>query len=391
MSTNSRLLNTIYGPYRTEQAIRRAPNADFIPLPTSDSDINAVHPIPVNWLRDELLPRQREDVQVHVTSLLSNSRRLSASFIEALNETLINLDDVQPRNGGRRSSFRGSDPSRNAGSPRTVRFADVDGLTGNFETLATTPTRGSTGNARHTQQLSWAVDDDGDNALHLPTITANGGTLRRGQGRTTSANATIVSSLPSARQPSPNRDELVAVELHLNDVENQIEGNTYRPGVLDRCREGIAAARACITRARTSTYVTREDIETARAMIQDVRSVALDRGQPARRSSPPPHRPAPRNVQGRGHRHTMSDVPARMTSDARAAAQHEEDARAVAHMLGLIPLFRSEPVEPTEFDGLLLPDNEVLLYQRGQGWLRYHTPYIPGMTEDVYYRHRVHD
>jgi hypothetical protein len=398
MSTNSRLLNTCYGPYRTEQAIRRAQNADFILLPTSDSDINAVHPIPIDWLRDELIPRQREDVRMHINSLLNNWGRLSTNFIEALNETLANLDIFQTRNCGRRSSFQSSDPLRNAGSPSNVHFADVDELTHNLENLGTTtPIRGSAGNVRHTRDWSWAVNDDGDNVPPLPTISPNGDTSRRGHVRSMSANATMVLSSPSAhphRQPSPNRDELVAIEVHLNEVENQIEGNTYRPGVFNQCREGIAAAHAFITRSRTSSYVTREDIDTARTMVETVRSVAADRGLPARRLLPPPHNPSPsppQSVRSHGHRHALSDVPVRMTLNRRAAAEQEDETRQIAHMYGLIPLFRTEPVEPMEWDGLLLPDHEVLVFQRGCGWLRYHEPYVPGLTRDVYYRHRPRD
>jgi hypothetical protein len=92
MSTaNNNVLNTLYSQYRTPEAISRAANSDFIPL-DGNLGISAVHPIPVEWLREELLPRQRDRVRKHVAAQLSGTRSLVPAYVEALQATISNLN-----------------------------------------------------------------------------------------------------------------------------------------------------------------------------------------------------------------------------------------------------------------------------------------------------------
>lgn len=54
--SNTRTTNALYARYHTIEAIRRAEFADFISVPSTNTNINAVHPISKPWLREELIP-----------------------------------------------------------------------------------------------------------------------------------------------------------------------------------------------------------------------------------------------------------------------------------------------------------------------------------------------
>lgn len=333
MPSNSRILNTIFRPYRTEQAITRAVFADYIPL-KPNTNINAVHPIPVDWLQNELFPRERDDVKHHVDSLLLNREGLPAEFVSALKKNLKNLEAVegatgaQPNNAGVRSS--------------RVRFSDVDDITRGVGNMNT----GNSVRRFHT--------------VHSPSRPP--GILRN--------NTRSTPHPTNDRQPSPNRDALVAVEVHLIDVESEIDHALHAPGVLDAAHKSIAFARSYIARARYFNPLTHDDVEVARGMVASVIAVANPRASTRPRpsirrrpqASPPDSRepsPAPRGRRGRRNNHS---APADRSDPIRCAKRRgveQEMHRVCAYEHLLIPLFRDEPVFPVVGDGLLLPDDGV--------------------------------
>jgi len=364
MAPTARLINTFYGPYHTEQAVRRADFSDYIPVPDTDTNINAVHPIPVSWLRDELLPRERDNVREHVVSLLGNPRRLSASFVEALNETLANLDTIREGNHPRPDANTSTQPRGNS-SPRAVRFADMDEVTRGMQNLTTGVSRGlrpRAGSSRHVEGLSWSIDGE-DHGTSPPLRGILRSNSRFGSGTSAPASST--------RQPSPDRDALVAVEIHLDEVEMQIERGDHASSVLRRCRESIASARAHIARARGFSQVTRDDVEMARAMVESVSSVANSRTSASR----------PQTSTRRQVRTAPADAWNCFAQEAQLGlGQARLRDRAYAH--GRIPLFRAEPAHPEIGDALLLPDDAVLRLAPNGRWLRYHSIYYPG--DNVY-------
>jgi hypothetical protein len=348
MSSTARVLNTVFGPYRTEAAIRRAEFADFIPVSTTNTNINAVHPVPVDWLRDELLPRERDDVREHVATLLSDPRGLSASFVEALNQTLINLDAVRGGNGSRPLSISNT---RSSGSqnPHSVRFTGIDDITRGVESMTAGPARGS----------RMVAPESASSRPHGPP---------RNLSRSATMGATPTSFVP--RQPSPNRDALVAIEVHLNEIEGQIDRSTDGSAV----RNAIISARSHIARARTFRDLTQDDVELARSLVDSVASIA--------RSSFTPSRPTRNDLlspRGRGHRRS---APMTLYNRLARDVEREEQHRALARLSRRLPLFLSEPVEPQVGDGWLLPDHSVLRLTARGLWLLYPRPYIP---EDNFY------
>lgn len=331
MAPNTRVLNTIFGPYRTSQAIQRAEFADFIPVPTSNTDINAVYPIPIQWLRDELLPRELAQVREHMVSLLSESHTQSTAFIAAVNETLDNLDAILDGHGNRPRSATAQSPS---GSPRGVRFAGVDNITRDVDALALGGTRSLRPSSRPVSIL-------------------------RNPSSTTPQTSNV-------RQPSPNRDALVAIEVHLNEIESRIDRRfegEFTAETLRQCRDGIASARSHIARARTFSLLSTDDVEMARAMVDSVYSIAEARPASRRRRSPARTTPV----------HAWDRFSRQARRGARQAQLRERAAR--RHQ---IPLFRSGPVEPFVGDGLLLPGDGVLRLSPSGRWLRYHHPYVGG-------------
>lgn len=124
MASRYHTLHTIYGEYHTVGNVSRAANADDIPL-GNDRCINAMHPVPPDWLRNELLPNERDQVREHITSLLSNEHRWVPGFAEALQGTMGNLNTARVR----RTAARGI-PVRQSGGDTIHRLADdLDTLT----------------------------------------------------------------------------------------------------------------------------------------------------------------------------------------------------------------------------------------------------------------------
>jgi hypothetical protein len=91
---STRTLNTFYAPHHAEQAIRRADFEVFIPVPSTNINNNAIHPIPKNRLWKELIPRERQDVREHVVAILSNNSRFSVRFVVAVITMLANIDSL---------------------------------------------------------------------------------------------------------------------------------------------------------------------------------------------------------------------------------------------------------------------------------------------------------
>jgi hypothetical protein len=111
-------------------AVSRAANADIISL-EADRSINAVHPIPIDWLREELLPRERDLIREHVASLLSSDQPQVPAFVEALQVTMENLDTVRDM----RTASHGHPAHRPGGDTRGIR--------GTRETRRSPPMSGS--------------------------------------------------------------------------------------------------------------------------------------------------------------------------------------------------------------------------------------------------------
>jgi len=334
MVPNTRVLNTIFGPYRTSQAIQRAEFADFIPVPISKTNINAVHPIPIYWLEDELLPRERDQVREHVMSILSNSNGLPNAFIAAVNNTLNNLDDIRDGHGSRR---QGTTTRPSTTDIRGVRFGNIDDITRDVADM-------TMGNIR---------------SMRSPSPRPQG--ILRNTSQPLSSSSSPTSNV---RQPSPNRDALVAIEVHLNEVESRINrryDGELTADALRRCRESIASTRAHISHARTFQHLTSDDIELARIMVDSVCSIAD--APPASRRRRQPARTAPVDAWDRFARQARRGI-------------RQDQLRECAHGRRQIPLFRSDPVEPQVGDGLLLPDDEVLILAPNFRWLRYHHPYV---------------
>lgn len=114
------------------EVVCRMANSDRIPL-SADRSISVVHPIPVDWLREDLLPNERGRVREHVGNLLSGNPTQPPSFIEALQRTIANLNTVNNMGTTTRaiparrqdSDSMTTEESRSIQSPsRSVRFSD---------------------------------------------------------------------------------------------------------------------------------------------------------------------------------------------------------------------------------------------------------------------------
>lgn len=132
MSAHDRALNTFYSPYHTVEAIQHASFADFIPVPVTCRNNNAVHPVSAVWLQQELIPRERDTVRAHVVSLLSNTRDLNRNFAEALQLTLDNLNSIDP-------SAMPTTPSSNLPNPTTVYGQNTQAGRYNHSTVSGQP------------------------------------------------------------------------------------------------------------------------------------------------------------------------------------------------------------------------------------------------------------
>jgi hypothetical protein len=117
-------------------AVSRAANADIIPL-EADRSINAVHPIPVDWLREELLPRERDLIREHVASILSSDQPQVPAFVEALQVTIENLDTVRDM----RTASHGHPAHRPRGDTRGI--PGTRGIRGTHSIRGTRKTRRS--------------------------------------------------------------------------------------------------------------------------------------------------------------------------------------------------------------------------------------------------------
>jgi hypothetical protein len=156
---------------------------------------------------------------------------------------------------------------------------------------------------------------------------------------------------------------LVAIEIHLNEVESRInrrfEGE-LTADALRQCRESIASTLAHISRARTFHHLTSDDVQLARTMVESVCSIA-DAPPASRRRQPA--RTAPVDAWDHFARQARRGM-------------RQDQLRERAYGRRQIPLFRSDPVDPHVGDGLLLPDDEVLILDACGRWLRYHHSYV---------------
>jgi hypothetical protein len=123
---STRTINALYAPFHTVKAIHRAEFADFIPVPSSNNNINAVHPISKTWLREELIPRERQDVRSHVVAITRNNARFSERFVAAVTTTLANIGSLSARSPTRPNT--GS--TDNYHSPRHLRLTVVEEVIG---------------------------------------------------------------------------------------------------------------------------------------------------------------------------------------------------------------------------------------------------------------------
>ncbi|KAI4930452.1 hypothetical protein J4E85_005079 [Alternaria conjuncta] len=274
MASRNRTLHTIYGQYRTAAAISRAANADYIPL-NGDRNINAVHPIPIDWLDEELLPSERDQVREHVASLLSSQRRQVPSFVEALQGTMENLNTIRNRGTATRSI-----PARRSGGETIDRLAD------DFDTLTMGQAHGINSPPRNVRFAETVRTDrvSRDPAIPGPYSPQPSSPTPRsimrspGHSRANSAEAILShGALPprDAQLPSPTdgySEELAALDAQLDEIyaalnsQRRIEDN----GSLEQRFDSLAQARSMIRRLRGLRRLNQMDIDTARAAVQSV-------------------------------------------------------------------------------------------------------------------------
>jgi hypothetical protein len=390
MSSASNTLNTLYGPYRTPEAITRAPNADFIPL-DGDRNINAVHPIPVDWLREELLPRERDRVRAHVAQQINGLQSRVSAYADALRATMANLNSVNNMSTATR------------GIPfRHVAPNEVDGLTEGFGNLTTgqpqtvlSPPRGArladtlqeqrvlspTRGVRFAEDVQTdRVPQDfrvSDPYSPPPSSPPPRGILRspgqsRGHFRTSSATSTMgfqSAHERNVREPSPTvglLDELAALDVQLDEIHGKVNDPTsiIQGAAKDRRNENIATARSNIRRLRGLRPLSREDVDETRAGVHSVMTAAgRDEGE-----LPVVHGD---RRGGRGSRaRPISNVPSAISEQVRLAT-YQQQQREYAYSIGAFPVWRSPPVDPQRGDILECLDSldgELRRYNSRGSW-----------------------
>ncbi|KAI4608939.1 hypothetical protein J4E83_008978 [Alternaria metachromatica] len=382
MASRARTLHTIYGQYRTAAAVSRAANADYIPL-NGDRNINAVHPIPIDWLDEELLPSERDQVREHVASLLSSQRRQVPSFVEALQGTMENLNTIRNRGTATRSI-----PARRSGGETIDRLAD------DFDTLTMGQAHGVISPSRNVRFAETVRTDrvSRDPAIPGPYSPQPSSPTPRsimrspGHSRANSAEAILSHGALTprdARVPSPTdgySEELAALDVQLDEIyaalnsQRRIEDN----GSLEQRFDSLAQARSMIRRLRGLHRLNQIDIDTARAAVQSVMTstgrndtqraaVTNADSRPERMGRGLPHRThemrRPRPVSG-----SFSSIEERLRL---ATVQHDQ--RLFAHTNGMFPVWSSPPVDPQYGDGIQRPDGTIYCWGPMGGWLMYHS------------------
>jgi hypothetical protein len=382
MSSTSNTLNTLYGPYRTPEAITRAPNADFIPL-DGNHNINAAHPIPVDWLREELLPRERDRVRAHVAQQINGLQSRVSAYADALRATMANLNSVNSMDTTTRSiPFRHVAPT------------EVDGLTEGFGNLTTgqpqtvlSPSRGArlADTLQEQRVLSPTrgvrfaenVQEERVPRVSGPYSPQSSSPPRRGilhspgHSRTSSATSTMgFTRLPerNIREPPPTvglLHELAALDLQLDEIHGRVNDPASPQGAIrDRRNNNVATVRSNIRRIRGLLRITREDVDESRAGVHSVMTAAgRDEGELPivngdRRG-------------GRGWRaRPISNVRSVMSEQVRIAT-YQQQRREYAYAIGAFPVWRSPPVDPQRgdilecVDGL---DGELRRYNSRGSW-----------------------
>jgi hypothetical protein len=368
MSSSSNNLNTLYGPYRTAEAISRAPNADFIPL-EGNRNINAVHPIPVDWLREELLSRERDCVRRHLEEQISTLDSRNTGYGAALEATMANLNAVN--NMG--TTTRGV-PSQHSSTNA------VDNLTDEFGGLTTAQSHGvrsPTRSVRYSQEVQTErVSRDfrvSGPYSPQPSFPPPRSILRSpGHARTQSATATMgFVPLPqrNAREPSPTdgfMDDLAALDIQLDEIHGRINEPTSPQGAIrDRRNTNVATARSNIRRLRGLRSLTREDVDTARASVHSVMSAAgRDEVELSVESD--------EGLRGGrvGRVRPTSNIPS-STGEQIRLATYQQQQRDHAHAIGLYPAWSSPPVDPQYGDIIETLDGEVHRFSSSGRWQLY--------------------
>ena len=379
MASHNRTLHTIYGQYRTAAAVSRAANADYIPL-DGDRNINAVHPIPIEWLDEELLPNERDQVRAHIASLLSSQRRQIPSFVEALQGTMENLNTIRNRGTASRRI-----PARRSGGE------EIDRLANDFDTLTMGQAHGINSPSRNVRFAETVRTDrvSRDPAIPGPYSPQPSSPTPRsimrspGHSRANSAEAILShGALPpqDARVPSPTDGysaELAALDVQLDEIyaalnsQRRIEDN----GSLEQRFDSLAQARSMIRRLRGLRRLNQTDIDTARAAVQSVMTstgqhdtaAATNAGSRSGHMGREPFHGTrgtrrPRPVSG-----SFSSIGERLRL---ATVQHDQ--RLFAHTNGMFPVWSSPPVDPQYGDGIQRPDGTIYCCGPRGGWLMYH-------------------
>ncbi|KAH6872150.1 hypothetical protein BKA58DRAFT_438269 [Alternaria rosae] len=274
MASRYHTLHIIYGEYGTAAAVSRAANADDIPL-GNDRSINAVHTVPTDWLRNELLPNERDQVRGHIASLLSNERRYVPGFAEVLQGTMENLNTARVRS----TAVRGI-PTRQSGGDTIDRLA-VD-----FDTLTIGQAHGTNSPSLYVQ---FAEGVQTDRVSRDPTTpgpcspqpsSPTPRSIMRSPGHTCANSAKTMFShgtlpLRGARVSSPTDDsteELAALDDQLHEIyatlNNQPRIEDH--GLLEQRFDSLAQARSMVRRLRGLRHLNQVDIDTARAAVQSV-------------------------------------------------------------------------------------------------------------------------
>jgi hypothetical protein len=398
MDPSGNTLNTFHGPYRTAEAISRAPFADFIPLTSSNRNINAVHPIPVAWLRDELLPRERDNVREHVASLLSGTHPLVPAFVEALQTTMENLDNTGV---GRSLNLRDL-PHDSRGRLDD----DVDGLANQFRDL-NTGRRHSGGRPQRSVQFAEELEMEGAQLSSSNSVRSTVRPTRVARPATAHADLDFGGRLERrVRENSQDRyrNELAALQLQLDEYDSIAPTSTYRSVSPNRPTHRVAEARAQLSRLEGVRQLWPDDVEVARALVESVNPAS--RRPHAAEGRTRPNRPAetravrslsirqiddfdygssidrqhdqdldrpslssPR-AGGSGHRRAASNS-LRDYAERSRRAMMQENQRYMAYARGQFPVWRSPPIVPQRGDGLEMPDGQIRRLSVLGTWLTY--------------------
>jgi hypothetical protein len=383
MSSSNSNLNTLYGPYRTSEAVRRAPNADFIPL-EGDRNLNAVHPIPVEWLQEELLPRERQRVREHVANQINAFRFCDYGYAEALEATMANLNTVSTT----------ATATRSIPAPRPATN-DLDRLANEFGDLTTAPSQGVQAPSRGVRftetvqeervfsptrgvrfseevQTGRVSRDFRISGPHSPQSSSPPPRIIHrspSHSRNTSASSTMsFFRLPerNVRAPSPTaalQDELVALDVQLDEIHGRVNEATSPQGaVRDRRNTNVATARSNICRLRSLRILTREDVDEARAGVHSVMSAAgRDEGEL------PIANGGLRGGRGLRQSRPTSNIPSGMSEQVRLAT-YQQQRRDHAYSINTFPVWRSPPVDPQRGDGFEGLDGEIRRFNRHGCW-----------------------